>query len=197
LVTAADHQRIGEVYAGGVHPDAHLVRLEARALSLFEPQRVGRAPFSAMDRLHSVFLRHSRRSHRGYRKTLASGRSTGGRTRPSTTVRGPGEGRVTRCSRTLPPGRQRADPGSARSSGPASIGKPLPAGAVAGWPPEGSLIAGPYREPATVAQDARRAIPAPDEGITLSPFRLSGSLRRGAAGVCAQYPFPPLPSHPG
>ena len=56
LIGAADHQAVGEVDAGGAHPDAHLVRLEARALDLFEPQHIGSAPFAATDRLHLALL---------------------------------------------------------------------------------------------------------------------------------------------
>src|SRR5271168_3569615 len=56
LIGAPHHQAIGEVHAGGAHPDAHLMRLEARALGLFEPQHTGGAPFSATDRFHSPLL---------------------------------------------------------------------------------------------------------------------------------------------
>ena len=52
LIGAAHHQAVGEVHPGGAHPDAHLVRLEAWALTLLEPQHIGRAPFPATDRLH-------------------------------------------------------------------------------------------------------------------------------------------------
>src|SRR5271155_3766213 len=53
LIGAAHHQAIGEVKAGSAHPDAHLMRLDAGTLGLFEPPHTGGAPFSATDRLHS------------------------------------------------------------------------------------------------------------------------------------------------
>src|SRR6266404_3371564 len=56
LIGAADHQAVGEVDAGGVDPDAHLVPLEPRALGLFEPPHIGSAPLPATDRLHLLLL---------------------------------------------------------------------------------------------------------------------------------------------
>ena len=88
LISAADHQAVGEVDAGGVDPDAHLVPLEARALGLFEPKQIGSAPLPATDRLHFLLLAYASRPRRRYRKTIRSGRLTGGRRRPSTAVLG-------------------------------------------------------------------------------------------------------------
>jgi hypothetical protein len=60
LIGAAHHQAVGEVNPGGACPDADLVRLEAWALSLFEPQHIRGAPFPATDRLHFLAPRDAR-----------------------------------------------------------------------------------------------------------------------------------------
>src|SRR5207237_6354189 len=112
LIGAADHQTVGEIDAGGVDPEAHLMLLESWALGLFEPQHIGSAPLPATDRLHSCSSPYACRSRRRYRKTIGSGRLTGGPRRPSTAVTGddawrPNDGDPTRPAEPAHRGRHR------------------------------------------------------------------------------------------
>src|ERR1051325_5380917 len=53
LVLAGDHQRVGEVDAGGVHPQPRLARGRRAPRRLLDPQDLRPAPFPAQNRFHA------------------------------------------------------------------------------------------------------------------------------------------------